>query len=131
MPDGSGTAFARWSCCLQAKPDDLAPEFDGLGVERVCLRVGDRGYLRYGRLVFELFRLARRYRADALLSMPLGWHAFMAYGARLGCVHRVAAHVGNYPTMHGTALHKFRAQVQLGRAATTALVCCSRYVQEG
>ena len=116
---------------LRAKPDDLAPEFDGLGVERVCLRVGDRGYARYGRLVFELFRLARRYRADALLSMPLGWHAFMAYGARLGGVRRVAAHVGNYPTMHGAALHKFRAQVQLGRAATTALVCCSRYVQEG
>ncbi len=96
-----------------------------------CLRIGDRGYARYGRLVVELFRLARRHRADALLSMPLGWHAFMAYGARLGGVRRVVAHVGNYPTMRGAALYKFRAQVQLGRPATTALVCCSRYVQEG
>jgi glycosyltransferase involved in cell wall biosynthesis len=33
--------------------------------------------------------------------------------------------------MTGAAFRKFRAQVQLGRPATTALVCCSRYVQEG
>jgi glycosyltransferase involved in cell wall biosynthesis len=87
--------------------------------------------MRYARLALELFRLARHHRADTLLSMPLGWHAFMAYGARLGGVRHVVAHVGNYPTMSGAALHKFRAQVQLGRPATTALVCCSRYVREG
>jgi glycosyltransferase involved in cell wall biosynthesis len=116
---------------LRSSPDDLAPEFDALGIERVCLGIGERGYATYGRLALELFRLARRTRADALLSMPLGWHASMAYGARLGGVRRVAAHVGNYPTMSGAALRKFRAQVQLGRPATTALVCCSRYVQEG
>ena len=116
---------------LRAKPDDLAPEFDALGIERVCLGMGERGYARYGRLALALFRLARRHRADALLSMPLGWHAFMAYGARLGGVRRVVAHVGNYPTMHGAALQKFRALVRLGRPATTALVCCSRYVQDG
>jgi glycosyltransferase involved in cell wall biosynthesis len=116
---------------LRATPDDLAPEFDGLGVERVCLAMGDRGYARYGRLALDLFRLARRCRADALLSMPLGWHAFMAHGARLAGVRKVAVHVGNYPTMRGAALHKFRAQIRLGGPATTALVCCSRYVQEG
>jgi glycosyltransferase involved in cell wall biosynthesis len=116
---------------LRPKPDDLAPEFDALGVERVCLGISDRGYARYGRLALGMFRLARRCRADALLSMPLGWHAFMAHAARLAGVRRVIAHVGNYPTMSGAAWHKFRAQIQLGRAATTALVCCSRYVQEG
>ena len=116
---------------LQARPDDLAPEFNALGIERVCLQVGDRGYLRYGRLALALFRLARRHRAEALLSMPLGWHAFMAYGARLGGVRRVAAHAGTYPTMKGAAFRKFHAQVQLGRPVTTALVCCSRYVQAG
>jgi glycosyltransferase involved in cell wall biosynthesis len=116
---------------LQKSPNDLAPEFDTLGIERVCLNIGDHGYLRYGRLVVELFRLARRHRADALLSMPLGWHAFMAYGARLGGVRRVAAHAGTCPTMRGTPLHKFRAQVQFGRPVTTTLVCCSRYVRDG
>lgn len=116
---------------LQARPDDLAPEFDALGIERVCLGMGDRGWLRYGRLVLQLFRLARRHRAQALLSMPFGWHAFMAWGARLGGVRRVAAHVGNYPTMTGLVFHKFRAEVRLGRPATTTLVCCSRYVRDG
>jgi glycosyltransferase involved in cell wall biosynthesis len=116
---------------LRPEADDLAPEFDALGVERVCLHIGAHGYVRYGRLALELFRLARRHRADALLSMPFGWHAFMAWGARLAGVRHVAAHVGNWPTMRGAALHKFRAQVQLGRAATTKLVCCSRYVQAG
>jgi glycosyltransferase involved in cell wall biosynthesis len=116
---------------LRAQPADLAPEFDALGIERVCLGMADRGYARYGRLALMLFRLTRRHRADALLSMPLGWHAFMAYGARLGGVGRVAAYAGNYPTMSGAAFHKFRAQVQLGRPATTALVCCSGYVQDG
>ena len=116
---------------LRATPDDLAPEFDALGIERVCLHVGDRGYARYARLALALFRLARRHRADALLSMPFGWHAVMAYGARLAGVRRVAAHVGNWPTMSGAALRKFRAQVQLGRPVTTKLVCCSGYVQAG
>jgi len=116
---------------LRPRPDDLAPEFDALGVERVCLGMSERGYARYGRLALALFRLARRHRADALLSMPLGWHAFMVYGARLGGVRRVAAHVGNYPTMSGAAFAKFHAQVRLGRPVTTALVCCSRYVQDG
>jgi glycosyltransferase involved in cell wall biosynthesis len=63
--------------------------------------------------------------------MPFGWHAFMAWGGRLGGVRRVVAHVGNYPTMSGTALQKFRAQIRLGGPATTALVCCSRYVRDG
>jgi glycosyltransferase involved in cell wall biosynthesis len=116
---------------LRAEPADLAPEFDALGIERVCLGIGDHGWLRYGRLALALCRLARRHDAGALLSMPFGWHAFMAWGARLGGVRRVAAHVGNYPTVTGAAFHKFRAEVQLGRPATTALVCCSRYVRDG
>jgi glycosyltransferase involved in cell wall biosynthesis len=116
---------------LQESPDDLAPEFEALGIERVCLRMRDQGHLRYARLTLELFRLARRHRADALLSMPFGWHAFMAWGARLGGVRRIAAHVGNWPTMRGDAFHKFRAQVRLGRPVTTTLVCCSQYVRDG
>jgi len=116
---------------LHDTPDDLAPDFDALGIERVCLGIGESGYRRYGRLALELFRLARRHRARALLSMPLGWHAFMAYGARLGGVRRVVVHAGNYPTMNGAAFRKFCAQVQLGRPVSTAVACCSRYVQQG
>jgi glycosyltransferase involved in cell wall biosynthesis len=117
---------------LQARPDDLVPDFDRLGIERVYLGMDDSGYRRYGRVALGLFRLARRYRADALLSMPLGWHAFLGAGARLGGVRRVVAHVGNYPP-HGAgmAFRKFRCEVQAGRQVTDRLVCCSHYVQAG
>ena len=126
--DGIRTVVAL----LQAKPNDLAPDFDGLGIECVCLNTGDHGYRRYGRVALELFRLARRYGTHSLLSMPLGWHAFLAAGARLGGVQRVAAHVGNYPPHRaGMAFRKFRWEVQAGRPVTDTLVCCSRYVQEG
>ena len=64
--------------------------------------------------------------------MPLGWHAFLAAGARLGGVRRVAAHVGNYPPQGaGIAFRKFRWEVQAGRPVTDALICCSRYVRDG
>lgn len=117
---------------IHAQPADLAPEFDALGVERVALNIATAGRFRYVTLVFRFFQLARRFRAGALLSMPLGWHAFMAIGARLGGVRRVVAHVGNYPNAApGRAFAKFRVLVQLGRPFTDRLVCCSRYVQQG
>lgn len=117
---------------LHEQPDDLAPEFDVLGIERVVLNIANAGRFRYAVLVFRFFQLARRFRADALLSMPLGWHTFMAVGARFGGTRRVVAHVGNFPnTAPGGAFTKFRVLVQLGRLVTDRLVCCSRYVQLG
>src|SRR5262245_31352215 len=67
---------------LEATPTDLVPDFEALGIEQVVLDLPKQGYLRYLRLAVSFFALARRYRARALLSMPLGWHSFMAVGAR-------------------------------------------------
>jgi len=125
--------FEPLAVTLRPEPRDLASAFDALGVPHFCLGIDQqRGYGRYLRMAAAMFRLARRYRPTALLSMPLGWHAFLAAGARLGGVPRVAAHVGNYPP-HGAGLafRKFRWEVQAGRPLTDTLVCCSRYVQEG
>lgn len=117
---------------INGAPRDLAPDFGALGVTQIVLDMPKSGILRYARLALQFFILARRCRAKALLSMPLGWHAVMAVGARLGGVRRVVAHVGNYPDRGtGRAFAKFRALVQLGRPFTDRLVCCSRYVQEG
>ena len=117
---------------MHETPDDLRPDFDALGVEYVNLGIPHRGYARYVKLTYKLFALARRYRACALLSMPLGWHAFMAIGARLAGIRSVVAHVGNYPAMSANSiLSKFRLLVQLGRPFTDHLVCCSHYVREG
>lgn len=117
---------------LQAQPDDLAEEFEALGVERVALGFGGRGLARYWRLLIGVFALVRRTRARAVLSMPLGWHAVIAAGGRLGGARRVVAHVGNHPAAaRDSAFRKFRLLVQLGRPFTHRLACCSRYVRDG
>jgi glycosyltransferase involved in cell wall biosynthesis len=117
---------------MQASPNDLAPDFDAHGLKRITLDLPDRGYARYLILAFQIFRIACAHRPVALLSMPLGWHAFMAIGARLAGVDRIIAHVGNYPNAStGNAFRKFKFLVQLGRPFTDALVCCSHYVRAG
>ena len=118
---------------LRSEPRDLAPDFDALGIRHLSLRIDrQRGYSRYLQMACRMFTLARRYRPAALLSMPLGWHAFLAAGARLGGRAAGAAHVGNYPPhAAGMAFRKFRWEVQAGRQVTDPLVCCSRYVQDG
>lgn len=117
---------------LQDTPKDLAADFDALGVERITLNIPRSGRTRYFVLVAKIFAAARKYRPAALLSMPFGWHAMIALGARLDGVRRVVAHVGNYPNFSsGSAQAKFRFLVQLGRPLTDRLVCCSRYVQQG
>lgn len=117
---------------MQRTPDDLATEFDALGLQPIVLDLPDRGYTRYLALAFHIFAIARAHRSIALLSMPLGWHAFMAIGARLAGVNRIIAHVGNYPNTDArNAFRKFKLLVQIGRPFTDCLVCCSHYVRSG
>ncbi|MBS0235249.1 MAG: glycosyltransferase [Proteobacteria bacterium] len=117
---------------LSAMPTDLAPEFEARGIDSIFVAISKTGYRRYLELVRSFFAIARKYEPNALLSMPLGWHAPIAIGARLGGVSRIAAHVGNYPNpATGRAFSKFRLLVQLGRPFTDRLICCSRYVQKG
>jgi len=115
---------------LNDQPDDLAAEFQAarIPVERIVLPA--RGSLRFPSLAFSVFRLCRRLRPRAVLSMPLGWHAFTFLGARAAGVATTAAHVGNLPPIHDDrALEKFRFLVQLGRPVTDKLICCSSYVE--
>ena len=117
---------------LQAKPSDLAPELLRLGVETVSLDLPDGGRWRYAQMSAGMYQIARRFRPSAMLSMPLGWHAFLAAGARAGGVRRVVAHVGGFPPhWTGNAFSKFRLLVQAGRPFTNVLACCSKYVRAG
>lgn len=114
---------------LQSAPADLRSEFEQLGVRIDVLRLG-RGSLRYLRILAGCWRLCRRWHPDAVLSMPLGWHAFIAWGAYLAGVPCTVAHAGNLPPVWtGRAFAKFRALVQLGRPVTRRLICCSEYVR--
>lgn len=100
---------------LHAEPAELAPDFAALGIDCITLDIPRTGRTRYFILVARVFALARKHRALGLLSMPFGWHAFIALGARLGGVRRVVAHVGNYPNIANRfAFAKFKILVQLG-----------------
>jgi glycosyltransferase involved in cell wall biosynthesis len=115
---------------LQAEPQDLLGEFGALGITIHRLNLGS-GLLRYPRLLCQTFWLCHRYRPIAVLSFPLGWHAFIAWGARIAGVRRVCAHVGNLPPVWaGSAFWKFKALVQLGRPVTHQLLCCSTYIRD-
>ncbi|MBD2343423.1 glycosyltransferase [Anabaena subtropica FACHB-260] len=117
---------------LNAEPTDLVSEFQQLGIQIHSLNISNYGYRRYGQIILKFYRICHQFQPDALLSMPLGWHTFIAYGARLAGVRRIAAHAGNYPPYWtGTAFQKFRFLIQLGRPVTDILICCSDYVRQG
>jgi len=117
---------------LNSTPRDLEAEFQTLEVPIYCLNLSSTGYGRYFQMAKEVYRYAKQTQADAFLSMPLGWHSFMAYGAKLAGVKQVAAHVGNYPPYWtGNPFRKFRWQIQLGRPVSDKLICCSNYIRQG
>lgn len=117
---------------LRSQPTDLLAEFQTLDIPIHCFHVGDKGYSRYLYMFWESYQLCRKYNPDAVLSMPLGWHSFIAWGARLAGVRSVFAHVGNYPPCKKKLqFQKFRLLVQLGRPVTTGLICCSDYIRQG
>lgn len=116
---------------LAAQPGDLAPEFEREGISVTALDLPQSGRGRYVRMIAGAFGICRNSRAQALLSMPFGWHAFLALGARLAGVPVVAAHVGNHPNREAAGFSKFRFLVQAGRPITNTLICCSEYVRHG
>lgn len=117
---------------LKPELTDLLEEFRMLGIQVDSINLPQKGYWRYVHLTTEIYRLSRIYKPDALLSMPLGWHTFIAYGAYLSGVRKMVAHVGNYPPFwKGTAFRKFRWEIQIGRPVTDVLICCSNYVRDG
>lgn len=117
---------------IQDSPADLLAEFQARGVPVHPMRISPRGLRRYSDLVHETNRIVRSVGATAVLSMPFGWHAFIAIGARLANVRTIVAHVGNFPPPRkDLAFRKFQALVQLGRPFTGTLACCSSYVRDG
>lgn len=117
---------------LQRGPDELSESFEALGVPIWTHPVGRLGYRRYAGLTGALWQIGRRASPRGVLSMPMGLHSFIAAGARLAGVKRIAAHVGNPPLPdpeHPERLRKYRQLVQLGRPFTHRLICCSEYVQ--
>jgi len=118
---------------LNSEPRELEPEFRRAGIQLEWLAMPVGGYSRYLRLVAESRSLVRRERPLGILSMPLGWHACIALGAKLaGSSAQVLGHVGNYPPhWTGKRFGRFKALVKTGSWLGAQLVCCSEYVRQG
>ena len=113
---------------MQPEPRDMQAEFQALGLPLHWVELGN-GLSRYWALLCHSYRLCRRLRARSVMSFPLGWHAFVAIGARLAGASRICAYVGNPPPIWtGASFRKFKLMVQLGRPFTHRLICCSRYL---
>ena len=113
---------------MQPEPHDMQAEFQALGLPLHWVDLGE-GLSRYWALLCHSYRLCRRLRARSVMSFPLGWHAFVAIGARLAGASRICAYVGNPPPIWtGSSFRKFKLMVQLGRPFTHRLICCSRYL---
>ena len=113
---------------MQPEPRDMQTEFQALGLPLHWVDLGN-GLSRYWALLCHSYRLCRRLRARSVMSFPLGWHAFVAIGARLAGASRICAYVGNPPPIWtGASFRKFKLMVQLGRPFTARLICCSRYL---
>ena len=113
---------------MQPEPRDMQAEFQALGLPLHWVDLGN-GLSRYWALLCHSYRLCRRLRARSVMSFPLGWHAFVAIGARLAGASRICAYVGNPPPIWtGASFRKFKLMVQLGRPFTHQLICCSRYL---
>ncbi len=113
---------------MQPEPRDMHAEFQALGLPLHWVDLGN-GLSRYWALLCHSYRLCRRLRARSVMSFPLGWHAFVAIGARLAGASRICAYVGNPPPIWtGASFKKFKLMVQLGRPFTHRLICCSRYL---
>ena len=115
---------------LRSQPNDMRAEFEAIGVALYGFSLG-RGLARYPRLAWQSYQLCRRLRPRAVLSFPLGWHAFLAIGAKAAGVPKVCAHVGCLPPIWtGNDFRKFKLMVQLGRPFTNRLLCCSEYIRK-
>jgi glycosyltransferase involved in cell wall biosynthesis len=114
------------------EPDEMYADFASLQVPILRAHLARSGWARYATMVRSIADASRSLRPDAILSMPFGWHAFLAVGARLAGVKHFAAHVGNYPaSWEERGFWKFQTEVLLGRPFTGTLICCSEYVRDG
>lgn len=110
------------------EPLDMQKDFEKIGIPLYFLSLGS-GLARYWRLSNEIFKFCSKHRVRSLMSFPLGWHSFAALGARITGTKKVCAYVGNPPPIWtGMAFYKFLFMLQIGRAFTHKLVCCSNYL---
>ena len=115
---------------LNNNSNEMREEFKNNGIKIYYYKLG-QGLIRYINLLYYSWQLCRKIKPDAVLSFPLGWHSFIALGAKLSGTKRICAHVGNLPPIwNKKEFFKFKLLVQMGRIFTHRLICCSDYIRK-
>jgi glycosyltransferase involved in cell wall biosynthesis len=111
---------------------DMADRFEVLGVPIQVLGVDDTSLRSYPQLFFRLYRLFRRSRPDALVSILSGVHGVIFAAAVLAGVRRRIVHVGGYP-WHWKVRQfwKYRLLMRLAAPLTSDVVCVTEHVHQG
>ena len=71
----------------------MQKDFEKIGIPLHFLSLGS-GLARYWRLSMEIFKFCSTYKVRSLMSFPLGWHSFAAFGALLQVLKRFALTLG-------------------------------------
>tara|TARA_B100000929_G_scaffold280843_1_gene259234 strand:+ start:1338 stop:2480 length:1143 start_codon:yes stop_codon:yes gene_type:complete len=117
---------------LDRSHNELGERFEELGVPIDFAQIAPGRFRRFFDILTQTFSCVRRHRAEGVLSMLFGWHAFIAMGARLAGAGSVVAHVGNHPASVPPRIRKaMRIMTFLGLPFTRTLVCCGEYVRHG
>ena len=112
------------------KNNELLNEFNSRGIITKSMNL-KRGFIRYLKILFFTYSICLKYKPKSILSFPLGWHSFVAIGAKLAGVRTICAHAGNpAPKLNNIEALKFFLLVNLGRFFTTKIICCSKYIRE-
>ena len=114
--------------CIDKYPLDLIKEFEDINIRVDFYKNLNKGFIRYLNLIYFTFCFCKKFKPEAVLCFPFGWHAFIALGAKLSGVKNICTHVGNYPPAKDKNMKKFKFLVKFGRLFTKKCICCSDYV---
>ena len=109
--------------------NDLSEEFKKKDILIKSFNLKNKGFFRYFKILYQTYFLSRKYKPDAILSFPFGWHSLIAISAKISGVRNVITHAGNpAPKYDSKNFWKFIILVQIGRLFTNKIICCSKYV---
>ena len=110
--------------------NELLKEFKKRKIEIFSYKLKDYGLFRYLKIINLTFKLSNKFKPSSILCFPLGWHSFVAIGAKLAGIKNVCTHVGNLALdVNNINFWKFKLLINLGYPFTNKFICCSKYVK--
>jgi glycosyltransferase involved in cell wall biosynthesis len=111
---------------------DMADRFNAQDIPIEILHVRQIGPKNYPRLFSHSYRVFRKLRPDAVVSIPSGVHGVIFAAARAAGIRRNIVHIGNYPWHWDTRnFWKYRLLMRWSKPFTSSAVCVTDHVRQG